>query len=112
MIAALMTAAALQMDPSAFATACMAGGGAPGRVEAASEREVVRYVPVADGAGPVTVMITINRLSPSGGVYVYVDGNSALSLSAGASGIATGRRIQFMLNENKSFDYCLRLQPR
>ena len=27
MIAALMTAAALQMDPSAFASACMAGGG-------------------------------------------------------------------------------------
>lgn len=111
MIAALLTAATLQMDPSAFASACMAGGGAPGRVEAVSDEETVRYVLLANGSAPVTVMITVNRVAPGRNVYVYTDATPALTLGAGGSGVATGRMIQFMTGENKTFDYCLRLHP-
>lgn len=109
MIAALMTAAALQMDPSAFATACMTGGGAPGRVEASSDRNVARTTPVAEGATPLTVMLTINRISGGDRVYVEIDGRISQSVSAGSSFIASGRRIAFMADERKSFDYCMRL---
>lgn len=112
MIAALMTAAALQMDPSAFASACMAGGGAPGRVEAASERDIARTTLVAQGVTPVTVMLTINRITNGDRVYVEIDGRISHAVSAGSSFIASGQRIAFMADESKSFDYCLRLQQR
>ena len=112
MIAALMTAAALQMDPSAVATACMAGGGAPGRVEASSDRNVARTTIVAQGVTPVTVMLTINRISNGDRVYVEIDGRTSQAVSAGSAFIATGSRIGFMADESKSFDYCLRLQQR
>ena len=111
MIAALMSAAALQMDPSAFAAACMAGGGAPGRVEAVSDQNVARTTPVAQGARPLTVMLTINPISGGDRVYVEIDGRISQAVSAGSSFIASGNRIAFMADESKSFDYCLRLQP-
>ena len=112
MITALLTAAALQMDPSAFAAACMAGGGAPGRVEASSERLVGRRIRIAEGTAPVTVMITVNEISRGDTVSLWVDDNVAMPIRAGGSGIVTGRRVAFGSDENQSFDYCLRLQQR
>lgn len=112
MIAALLTAGVLQMDPSAFAAACMAGGGAPGHVEAISNREVSRDVPIAGGTAPVSLMITINRLSQGETVWIWVEGEPALSVRAGGSAVVAGRRIVISANENQTFDYCLRVQPR
>lgn len=110
MIAALLSAA-LQMEPAAFAAACMAGGGAPGRVEASSDRRVARSVPIAAGTAPVTVLVTVNRISPGETVSLWVEDNHALSVRAGSSAVVTGRRIAFGSDEHQSFDYCLRLQP-
>jgi len=112
MIAALLSGAALQMEPSAFAAACMAGGGAPGRVEASSDRQVARNIPIAAGMAPVAVLVTVNRILPGETVSLWVEGNHALSVRAGGSAVVTGRRIAFGSDEHQSFDYCLRLQPR
>lgn len=112
MIAALLTAGVLQMDPSAFAAACMEGGGAPGHVEAISNREVSREVPIAVGSAPVTLTITMNRLSQGEKVWIWIDGDSSLTVPAGGSAIVSGRRIVIGANENQTFDYCLRVQPR
>lgn len=112
MIATLLSAVALQMEPSAFAAACMAGGGAPGRVEASSDRRVARSSPIASGTAPVTVVLTVNRISPGETVSIWIEENHALSLRAGGSAVITGRRIAFGSDEHQSFDYCLRLQPR
>ncbi len=112
MIAVLVAAGALQLEPSAFATACMAGGGAPGRVEASSDREVGRSIPIASGTEPITVMVTVNRISRGERVSIWIEEHHALPVRAGASVIATGRRIAFGSNEYQSFDYCLRLQER
>lgn len=112
MIVTLLSAAFLQIEPSAFAAACMAGGGAPGRVEASSDREIGRDTPIVSGTAPVTVLITVNRISRGERVSVWIEGDYALPVRAGGSAIATGRRISLGSDEYQSFDYCLRLQPR
>lgn len=112
MIATLLTAAALQLEPSAFASACMAGGGAPGRVEASSDRQVARSVPIASGTAPVTIMVTVNRISRGETVSIWVEDNHALSVRAGGSAVVTGRRIAFGSGEHQSYDYCMRLRER
>ena len=112
MITALLAAAALQIDPSAFASACAASGGAPGRLEAASDQETYRRFTVVNGREPVALMISVNRVEPGRMVFVYANGSINQSIHAGGSGVATGRWIEFMAAENQSFDYCLRFQSR
>ncbi len=112
MIAALLSAAALQMDPSAFASACLAGGGAPGQVTASSDRDVGRNTVVAEGALPVTVTVTVNQISSGQWIYVEIDGRTGPRVPAGGSVIVTGRRLALAANERQGFDYCLRLQSR
>ncbi len=107
---AAVLALTAQSDPAAFATACMAGGGAPGMVEAISDRDVARDIVLAQGTEPVSVTLTIHRASPRPWVYAYADGHSTGRLNAGGSIVLTGRRIHLMTGEDQTLQYCLRLQ--
>lgn len=112
MIGFAIAAILLQTPPSSSADACLAGGGAAGRMEIATLRGVRRQELVT-GDRPSRVLVTITRFSPSrsGTASLYVDNRSVGPVRAGNAQLVSGTSVWISADPDVELEYCLRVLP-
>jgi len=90
---------------------CLAGGGASGRAFAAEGAKGGQRYPLASGARPVAVLITVTQVSATGNgtAWLYADGRAVAGpLKGGHAQALTGRELWIAADPDVEVRYCLR----